>query len=934
MQSDALTLLNAILPSEGWYCGWRKDTKAHFWTQNREELAEWCLAMGQHIDVYHACASFKTPTKRVKGNVKEIKALRLDMDTGDGKPYPDQQAALSALGRFCVEHSLPRPWVVGSGGGLHVYYPLTVGVDAEKFVLLANQLRNKCHDGLFIDEGCTIDPARILRTPGTFNYKDPANPRPVRLLCAGGTYAPERLGLTPAAPVPRRCSSASAGGQSLTQQLAAYDETPDADADRIVEQCFAIDSLRGLVDNPHWFAGMSVLSRCFNGLERAREWSEEHRLERIEGAFERSAGPATCEHFQTIDPDLCDGCPHRDKVTSPIQLGRVVSAPPAPPPFPTPQGKPWGDLPLLPYPFGVNDKGEVVWRAEAKDGSASADVVVSPHPIYVVSQNAGEQHDKGQAIVLRSWGPHDGWKEIEIAAKTLFGNQGIAELEGEGVIVYQREKMLEFLRRSRAQVKDDKALEMRFEQFGWKYGNKSFVLGRKLFMADGERSSKEVPIIGTPEFNDKADAFVPKGSRAVWRDAVANFAGYGMEAHAYMAVAPFAAPFMQFFCGVGEGGVIIHGWSDKTGAGKSTSLFGGMAGIGDPARLRIKSGDTVNSRAGLFSLFHTLPICFDELEKVDPELLHHAVMQFTSGECKAYNTQNNVRTQRNGRWATMLLMTANFSLMSSMSARKGSVAQLARIVELRFPDGAVSSNARLYNTFKDHYGWGGAEFFPYIVRPDINQWLREHELPRVEEKLRKGYGLDSAADRFQLASHTCVWVAIEVCKTLGLHNLSPQRIIEAALKNRDALKAVRGDRPSMLDMVGKMQQDYPNTVIYVAHEVRAGVKQKAQHSVFQRLYGRYEANTGTLYFSWEKVQEMLHDEGVSTHEFYKTLMRAGVIKSEAPRPMDITRDVYDQAPCRINAVMFDLNHPLLGRPRLVVSQPEGDADARLAPRSL
>ena len=932
MQSDALTLLTAILPSEGWYCGWRKDTKQHYWTRSLEELAEWCLAIGKHTDVYHGCCSFKEPTRRIKDNVQAIKALRLDIDAGEGKPYGDSQTAILAVGRFAAEHSLPRPFVVGSGGGLHIYFPLRDAINGETFLLLANQLRNLCHDGLFIDEGCTMDPVRILRTPGTFNYKDAANPRPVKLLCTGGLYTPERLGLTPgaaASPVPPRRSSGAAGGLSLTDRLASYDDAPTADAEAIADRCFAIEAFAADkdIDNPLWFAGMSVLARCVNGEEKAREWSAEHRRDRVEDVFARSEGPSTCEHFHTV-AGLCEGCPHRGQIKSPIQLGRVAAQPPGP--FPQAQGKPWDELPPPPYPFSWGANGELMWLAEGKGGK-EVNLMVSRFPVYIVSENEGEKHDKGQAVVLRSWRPHDGWKEIEISAKTLFGAQGMAELEGQGVTVHNRDKMGEFLRKSRDQIAAGRKVDTRFEQFGWKFSSKGFVIGRTLWLPEGERSSKAVPIIGTADFNKRAaDAFVTKGDRDTWRRAVANFTGPGKEAHAYMLAAPFAAPFMQFFCSVSEGGVIVHGWSPDTGAGKSTSMFGGMAGIGNPEFLKISSIDTINSRADLFALFHTLPVCFDEVDKIDPEAFHAAVMQFTQGQGKAAMTQGGTRVQRNGRWSTMLLMTANFSLMHALAARGGSIAQMHRVVELRFPDEKLPSSM-LYKTFDDHYGWGAVEFFPYIVRPYVNQWLREHELPRVADKLRKEYDLGAAADRFQLYAHAGVWVACEIAKTLGLFNLTPQRVIEGALKSRETLKQIQGDRLTMLDLLGMLMQENAGTVVTVPHEVKAGVKQRPQTVHFQRLNGRWEANTRTLYFSWTRILEFLQKQGVATNEFYKTLVKQGIIASAAPRRMDITRDIHDMNSCSINVVQFDMGSPLItNQPRLAPTQQEERDDGQPA----
>ena len=83
--------------------------------------------------------------------------------------------------------NLPKPVLVASGGGLHAYWPLTSPVDVAVWKPVAERLKRLCEERAFaIDFGVTADVARVLRVPGTTNWKDPNNPRLCRILAAGG----------------------------------------------------------------------------------------------------------------------------------------------------------------------------------------------------------------------------------------------------------------------------------------------------------------------------------------------------------------------------------------------------------------------------------------------------------------------------------------------------------------------------------------------------------------------------------------------------------------------------------------------------------------------------------------------------------------------------------------------------------------------------
>ena len=179
-------LLEAVLPSEGWYCivGLKKGGTPKQTFHETLESAEQEIArlLEQEYDAYFACSKYETNTSRTQPNAKYIKAFWLDIDCGDGKDYPDQAAGLKALKEFCKQVNLPRPTLVNSGRGLHVYWRLTNTISAEEWKPVAERLKYLCEEYEFhADPARTADLASILRVPETLNFKDDP-PKPVQLM--------------------------------------------------------------------------------------------------------------------------------------------------------------------------------------------------------------------------------------------------------------------------------------------------------------------------------------------------------------------------------------------------------------------------------------------------------------------------------------------------------------------------------------------------------------------------------------------------------------------------------------------------------------------------------------------------------------------------------------------------------------------------------
>jgi hypothetical protein len=365
----AIKFLKLILPERGCYIaaikrrgakGFRPSTFA----RTIEDLS--CAIENANRDgyeTYHACASFNearndphgTPDGqkrfgRTKHNVLAAKAFWLDIDVGSTKHYSSQNDALDALAAFCQIFELPAPICVGSGSGLHVYWPLQHSLDRPTWERYASGLKNLCRQyELHVDAARTADISSVLRTPGTNNRK---RGKAQLVECA-----PEFLEIQPYAieqfdvfaanadtpQVPMRAAKGPfelVGGparllnrpsRSITEDaLAGLEVHRPAFGDKIVEYCGQLRKLRderGNLPEPLWYASLGVLAFCEDGDARAHEWSrgyagytEQETQERLLRARTLS-GATTCERFHSLSPKICERCTHWEKINSPIKLG-------------------------------------------------------------------------------------------------------------------------------------------------------------------------------------------------------------------------------------------------------------------------------------------------------------------------------------------------------------------------------------------------------------------------------------------------------------------------------------------------------------------------------------------------------------------------------------------------------------------------------------
>mgnify|MGYP007005220636 FL=1 len=327
--------ITRIVPPGGNYVVGRKhpDGIEHRFLTDAAAAAAFALqASAEGHTVYYACASFGPKDGGRKAtNAIAAQALWLDIDCGEGKPYPTKRAGLEALGAYLAASRMPRPLVIDSGYGLHVYWPLDRALTRAEWLPLAEALKANTYElGLQADRTRTADIASVLRPVGTVNRKHGLE-RPVKAIMRdAGPLAVERarelLGSLPPVPVAYAAGSNSA----LSAGLSAGTSAPPK-ADDVAAGCPQLAAMRdslGVMDYPSWYACLGVLAYCEDGDEKAHEWSagdsryRPAQVDKFLADWRKLDGGATCHKFMSVDPGPCAGCAHKDKIRSPLALGR------------------------------------------------------------------------------------------------------------------------------------------------------------------------------------------------------------------------------------------------------------------------------------------------------------------------------------------------------------------------------------------------------------------------------------------------------------------------------------------------------------------------------------------------------------------------------------------------------------------------------------
>lgn len=757
MYDDALNFYKAVLPPSGVYYlaliskGRPAIHKAY------SSIEDMVAALGKldadpKYDIYHACASYLEESVEIDGktawrhvtNRNKAQAFWIDVDVGEekaakGDGYPTKKEAFAAVKDFCNTIALPQPAVVDSGNGLHFYWPLTKAISHGKWVPVAQAFKAVlAHYGVLADPTRTADFASILRTPGTTNKKDPNNHKPVVLKRLVDPIDPADFWAAIKAQV-SKCKLISLQVPSkktddINDELAGHAYTPvDCSAEQAANECAQMAAMRdtlGDVGYEHWFGVIGVIKHCIEGEELAVEWSSRreetgHSQTNAAYKFETwNSGPTTCTKFEACNPEGCNGCVHKGKITSPIQLGKII-----------PVGKAEVmevtvgdetvkyDIPALPDGFKF-DNG-MMFRVQEKDG------------VPVVSNFCSElfyltQHIRGSDGTYRLNVRHHHSRNGKVSDFQITAEETAAERET--IRALTRNSVLPlptkeanlsihaYVRASFERLKRETDEVHTYEKFGWQDNYTSFLIGDRMYCADG---SKKKVLLSSFAADCAGDFPEPTGTLEGYTIPF-NFVYNrpGMEPLQYFICSAFSAPLTPFAEQLYHG-MICAATGGDSGKGKTTAAYAALFAWGDADRMTVatKDGATINARFRKLGVYSNIAALFDEMTNQTSEEISTLAYAASMGKEKERLTANpsGVRKAVQATWDTCVLATANRDLHATLAeGQANSQAEAVRMLQINvdnysipvFKEGEV--DVYLQQMARNH-GVAGEVFIKYLV---------------------------------------------------------------------------------------------------------------------------------------------------------------------------------------------------------------------------
>jgi hypothetical protein len=780
--------LATVLPSSGVYCTAEISTakREHVFVNTIDELYNAAMAFdGKGYNTFFALASFDDKKKRTADSALKMRSLFLDIDCGVGKNYENKGQAATALDLFLGDtdlNTLGTPFIISSGGGLHVYFPFEEEVDVAVWKPVAENLKRlaKKH-GFNIDASVTGDVARILRVPDTHNYKE-AKPRKVSIKVKGTIFNFEALSNHL-----RDAVGESAYEAIPTLQLPGQRPklAPNANSVKLIENsatyfknittCAQINYYKEHATEdgmePLWRGVLSIAKYCDDGEEAGLAISAMHPYDtgRHNEKWHAIKGPYGCLKFDEANPGVCETCPHYNKFTNPLALGReikvdveqkevVVERVQEEEAVLAPQTI---TRPTPPKGFAFGSNGGVFMDRMVEDeqgGKSRKQVMLLPYDLFAVDiLNSNGDH----LVHLLAFRP-EGAVDILIPQKSIVSkDETVKALANQNVIASygagNDKNLFDYIRGCVEFISANKRAVKVPNSCGWQPDN-TFVYNSRILSYNG--SEVYVP---TPALDNINQSTVPTGTIENWRKVFNMLIAkeeWSVLAMALVGPASLLMNFTKF------NGCVYHLGSSESGMGKSLALELAASFFGHPERYRVTQSTSIVASQQRQGLLNSLPFIIDETtskSREDFEWLPEFLLDLTQGKGKDRMKQGSNEERINtSTWKLLVLLSSNTHVMDFLSgARKhASQGEMFRILELQMNKKLkwTTDEGATLGLLKDNFGVIGLELIRWMVqnRETVKQVVAKAKTDLTAE-------FDSNDDeRYWTAGNSCIVAIVQL----------------------------------------------------------------------------------------------------------------------------------------------------------------------------
>lgn len=894
-------------------------------------MVNWCNANpGRVVNIFY-CTSLQSETRTsAGGRVKAfrnaehalgMKTLWADIDIKVGA-YASDDEVFKALARILQEEPRlpPISCFVHTGGGIHAYWILDRILSPDEWQAYASGLRAVLEKhGLKFDGSVTIDRARILRVPGTFNWKYGA-PRPVRLL----GLAPEASDIDPARfdwlkgeVVPRATAKPATSlieceleprppitDPDYLQEIKCTDDHPPVNPYLVISKCPMLNEAQRTHGRDHaqplWHLVALATTFMDHGRDMFHVLSEGHldyTPEEANEMFDRKVeeqerdkiGWPGCAAFEAAGSKQCLGCKYRGHVNSPLNLHNFDLAPTPAAPAVAAAAVPFVGNVTIPDNMHL-PAGYVMWRdviCIAPQAGKGGRPGTPPVPLFH-TQIRPPRLRRGHGLHFQILTDNHEWIKAEypyrlggapecgrwLAKQCVFTARGNDE-----VYSFMKAWVAEFQRAVHAQeaepygwfIDENKTLR-------WAYAGKSYGPND---IREGALSDSEI-----------AKNYEPAGDIEPWFKALALVTGQKRpELDALVIAASFAGPIM-YFTGKHAACLAARG---ETGSNKSTAINIGLAVWGNPLKTKISMGASGVYSTKAAATVRNLPMVWDDISKPDLiQKVSKVIGEFTEGSGPGkLNPDGTVRPDR-GEWQTIMVVGTNKSLFDQVVAdNPDHIAQQGRIIEytvrnpsdVRFPGRISDHDASVIQAkLEENYGRVGEKYSKLLgeASGDIQQMV-DREFRILEAAIPP-----LTSERFWTALYVSIIVGGQLANAIGCNFdlVALQQFMREVYKDmRERVASLTMTQQSRADdLLQKFYNEFPGYVlrtdrIPVNRYDKVALRGELPKNPQQKIYFHWTTESRKFRFTIDHFTKWCRDGGFPALEMLKSLQQQyGAVK--------------------------------------------------------
>jgi hypothetical protein len=161
------------------FIGWKAPSAAYQQDtfQTTDEAIELIADNLGNANIWGSMATFPPGSSREAVNAVSLKSFWLDVDAHGKGPYGTPDEALAGIKTFVTSNGLPKPdYVHKTGHGMQAFWVLPEPINKADWQTVADDLQELAKRSDLDADPITADAARILRVPGTYNYRSPDKP--------------------------------------------------------------------------------------------------------------------------------------------------------------------------------------------------------------------------------------------------------------------------------------------------------------------------------------------------------------------------------------------------------------------------------------------------------------------------------------------------------------------------------------------------------------------------------------------------------------------------------------------------------------------------------------------------------------------------------------------------------------------------------------